>query len=149
MHNNHFIILQQKELVAHALTCSLQRNDSNMFLSRSCKWCCYMSSPYSLVSLVLTLLPVDPTQTTFDYALWCNTALQEKRIRGAGLDVTCTEPLPKESPLWDLENVLLSPHTADRTTTFQAEAIQQFTDLAKLYVQGKELYNVVDKEIGY
>ncbi|KAL3131826.1 hypothetical protein ABBQ38_007540 [Trebouxia sp. C0009 RCD-2024] len=76
-------------------------------------------------------------------------ALQEKRIRGAGLDVTCTEPLPKESPLWDLENVLLSPHTADRTTTFQAEAIQQFTDLAKLYVQGKELYNVVDKEIGY
>ncbi|KAL3163261.1 hypothetical protein ABBQ32_009659 [Trebouxia sp. C0010 RCD-2024] len=76
-------------------------------------------------------------------------ALQDKRIRGAGLDVTYTEPLPKENPLWDLDNVLLSPHTADRTTTFQAEAIQQFTDLAKLYVQGKELYNVVDKEIGY
>ena len=63
--------------------------------------------------------------------------------------MTYTEPLPKESPLWDLENVLLSPHTADRTTTFQAEAIQQFTDLAKLYMQGKELYNVVDKEGGY
>ena len=63
--------------------------------------------------------------------------------------MTYTEPLPKESPLWDLENVLLSLHTADRTTTFQAEAIQQFTDLAKLYMQGKELYNVVDKEGGY
>ena len=79
----------------------------------------------------------------------CHAALQEKRIRGAGLDVTCTEPLPKDSPLWDLDNVLLSPHCADRTTTFQAEAIQQFTDLAQLYVQDKELYNVVDKKTGY
>jgi len=43
----------------------------------------------------------------------------------------------------------LSPHCADRTTTFQAEAIQQFTELAKLYVEGKELFNVVDKETGY
>ena len=76
-------------------------------------------------------------------------ALQEKRIRGAGLDVVYTEPLPKDSPLWDLDNVLLSPHCADRTTTFQAEAIQQFTELAKLYVEGKELFNVVDKETGY
>ncbi len=76
-------------------------------------------------------------------------ALQEKKIRGAGLDVTYTEPLPTDSPLWDLDNVLLSPHCADRTTTFQAEAIQQFTELAKLYVEGKELFNVVDKETGY
>lgn len=76
-------------------------------------------------------------------------ALQEKKIRGAGLDVTYTEPLPIDSPLWDLDNVLLSPHCADRTTTFQAEAIQQFTELAKLYVEGKELFNVVDKATGY
>lgn len=76
-------------------------------------------------------------------------ALQEKRIRGAGLDVVYTEPLPKDSPLWDLGNVLLSPHCADRTTTFQAEALQQFTELAKLFVEGKELFNVVDKETGY
>ena len=46
-------------------------------------------------------------------------ALQEKRIRGAALDVTETEPLPEDSPLWDLDNVLLSPHCADRTATFQ------------------------------
>ena len=46
-------------------------------------------------------------------------ALQEKRIRGAALDVTETEPLPQDSPLWDLDNVLLSPHCADRTATFQ------------------------------
>ena len=76
-------------------------------------------------------------------------ALQEKRIRGAGLDVVYTEPLPQDSPLWDLDNVLLSPHCADRTTTFQAEAIQQFTELANLYAEGKELFNVVDKPTGY
>ncbi len=43
------------------------------------------------------------------------TALKEGRIRGAALDVTETEPCPTDSPLWELENVLLSPHTADRT----------------------------------
>ena len=42
-------------------------------------------------------------------------ALQEKRIRGAALDVFETEPLPKESPLYELDNCLLSPHCADRT----------------------------------
>jgi lactate dehydrogenase-like 2-hydroxyacid dehydrogenase len=46
-------------------------------------------------------------------------ALQEGRIRGAALDVTETEPLPQDSPLWELDNVLLSPHCADRTKTFQ------------------------------
>ena len=42
-------------------------------------------------------------------------ALQEKRIKGAALDVFETEPLPKDSPLYDLHNCLLSPHCADRT----------------------------------
>lgn len=46
-------------------------------------------------------------------------ALQAGRIRGAALDVTEVEPNPPESPLYALPNVLLSPHTADRTTTFQ------------------------------
>ena len=46
-------------------------------------------------------------------------ALQEKRIKGAALDVTEVEPLPEDSPLYELDNVLLSPHCADRTATFQ------------------------------
>ena len=49
-------------------------------------------------------------------------ALQEGRIRGAALDVTETEPLPQDSPLWELDSVLLSPHCADRTKTFQVRA---------------------------
>ena len=44
-----------------------------------------------------------------------NAALQEKRIRGAALDVFETEPLPEDSPLYELDNCLLSPHCADRT----------------------------------
>jgi phosphoglycerate dehydrogenase-like enzyme len=39
-------------------------------------------------------------------------ALNEKKIAGAGLDVTATEPLPKDSPLWDMNNVILSPYIA-------------------------------------
>ena len=46
-------------------------------------------------------------------------ALQEKRIKGAALDVCEVEPLPEDSPLWALDNVLLSPHCADRTADFQ------------------------------
>lgn len=45
-------------------------------------------------------------------------ALQDGRLKGAGLDVTAIEPLPKESPLWKLDNVLLSPHNMDMTETF-------------------------------
>jgi phosphoglycerate dehydrogenase-like enzyme len=45
-------------------------------------------------------------------------ALKDGRLKGAGLDVTTIEPLPKDSPLWKLENVLLSPHNMDMTETF-------------------------------
>ena len=114
---------------------------------------CYACITRTLHAVIYTLLaPVPHCCTTHLHGLANlagSAALQEKRIRGAGLDVVYTEPLPKDSPLWELDNVLLSPHCADRTTTFQAEAIQQFTELAKLYVEGKELFNVVDKETGY
>ena len=47
-------------------------------------------------------------------------ALREKRIRGAALDVFEVEPLPENSPLWELQNVLLSPHSGDQTATYGA-----------------------------
>ena len=49
-------------------------------------------------------------------------ALQQGKLGGAALDVFQTEPLPKDSPLWDMPNVLLSPHSADRTATFQVSS---------------------------
>jgi phosphoglycerate dehydrogenase-like enzyme len=76
-------------------------------------------------------------------------ALSEGRIRGAALDVFATEPLPADSPLWGLPNVLLSPHCADRTKEFQFESLERFVENAKLYVEGKELIAVCDKRSGY
>lgn len=76
-------------------------------------------------------------------------ALQEGLIKGAGLDVTYTEPLPEDSPLWDLDNVLLSPHCAVKCETTLTAPKQQFNELAKLFVQGKELFNIVDVQAGY
>ncbi|KAA6427928.1 MAG: D-isomer specific 2-hydroxyacid dehydrogenase [Trebouxia sp. A1-2] len=76
-------------------------------------------------------------------------ALQNKHIRGAALDVTYTEPLSENSPLWDLDNVLISPHTAARTELSFSKSTKLFGELAQLYVEGKELFNVVDPEEGY
>jgi len=76
-------------------------------------------------------------------------ALQERRIRGAGLDVTYAEPLPQDSPLWELDNVLLSPHSAVRGEAIFTAPKQQFDELAKLFMQGKELFNIVDVKAGY
>jgi len=64
-------------------------------------------------------------------------ALRKRSIKGAGLDVFATEPLPSTSELWDLDNVYLSPHCADQTGTFQQESVQWFcTNLAGFAKEG-------------
>ncbi|KAF5840020.1 D-isomer specific 2-hydroxyacid dehydrogenase [Dunaliella salina] len=72
-------------------------------------------------------------------------ALKSRRIRGAGLDVFATEPLPTESELWRLDNVLISPHCADRTAEFQEEAMELFLTNVKRWLSHQPLQNVVDK----
>ncbi|KAF6261211.1 hypothetical protein COO60DRAFT_801988 [Scenedesmus sp. NREL 46B-D3] len=76
-------------------------------------------------------------------------ALRAKRIRGAGLDVFATEPLPASSPLWDLPNVFMSPHNADRTKEFQYESMELFVQNVQRHMAGEELLNVCDKSSGY
>lgn len=76
-------------------------------------------------------------------------ALESGRIRGAALDVFETEPLPESSPLWEMENVLLSPHCADHTATWLDDAMQFFLDNFERYAKGEPLENVVDKRAGY
>ena len=49
-------------------------------------------------------------------------SLKNGALRGAALDVFSTEPLPEDHPLWDIDNVLLSPHNMDKTATFMKEA---------------------------
>jgi phosphoglycerate dehydrogenase-like enzyme len=55
------------------------------------------------------------------------------------------EPLPADSALWALPNVLLSPHCADRTSTFQQDAMRQFGANVARYGAGQPLLNIVDK----
>ncbi|PNW71822.1 hypothetical protein CHLRE_16g689700v5 [Chlamydomonas reinhardtii] len=76
-------------------------------------------------------------------------ALQEGRIRGAALDVFETEPLPADSPLWGLDNVLMSPHCADRTKEFQFESLDFFIENMGRFLAGQPLANVCDKRNGY
>ncbi|HEX4167766.1 MAG TPA: D-2-hydroxyacid dehydrogenase [Bryobacteraceae bacterium] len=78
-------------------------------------------------------------------------ALQEKKIAGAALDVFETEPLPADNPLWDMENVLISPHCTDRTDDpdWLDLSMQVFIKNFGRYVKGEPLINVVDKKAGY
>jgi phosphoglycerate dehydrogenase-like enzyme len=76
-------------------------------------------------------------------------ALRERRIRGAALDVFEVEPLPPEHPLWTLDNVLVSPHTADHTEDAHVRAMQFFVENLKRFRAGESLQNVVDKAERY
>lgn len=76
-------------------------------------------------------------------------ALRERRIRGAALDVFEAEPLPPEHPLWTLDNVLISPHTADHTDDAHTRAMQFFLENLKRFRAGESLQNVVDKMARY
>ncbi len=76
-------------------------------------------------------------------------ALEEKEIAGAGLDVTTKEPLPAESPLWDFDNVILSPHVSGGMEEYVARATDLFCDNLKRYLTGRKLRNVIDRTRGY
>ena len=76
-------------------------------------------------------------------------ALAEKRIAGAGLDVTVPEPLPKDNRLWDFDNVILSPHISGGMEDYMLRATELFCENLKRYIAGKKLLNVIDKKKGY
>jgi len=76
-------------------------------------------------------------------------ALRERRIRGAVLDVFDEEPLPAGHPFWSLDNVLLSPHTADHTATWLNEAVEMFLENYRRFAAGEPLLNVTNKQAGY
>jgi phosphoglycerate dehydrogenase-like enzyme len=76
-------------------------------------------------------------------------ALADRRIRGAALDVFATEPLPADSPLWALDNVFLSPHSAGRTRGWLDRQMMKFVENFGHYAAGEPLINMVDKQAGY
>lgn len=76
-------------------------------------------------------------------------ALDEHWIAGAGLDVFATEPLPPDSRLWELTNVIFSPHIAGGMEDYNTRATELFCENLRRYLSGRNLLNVVDKKKGY
>lgn len=76
-------------------------------------------------------------------------ALREKKIGGAALDVFPKEPLAADSPLWDLPNLLITPHTAALTDKLWERHYALFSENLRRYLAGQPLLAVVDKRKGY
>lgn len=76
-------------------------------------------------------------------------ALRTRRIAGAALDVFEREPLPADSPLWDVENLLITPHTAGLTEKLWHRHYDLFSDNIRRYLARQPLRFVVDKQTGY
>ena len=77
------------------------------------------------------------------------TALDARRIAGAGLDAFVQEPLPPEHRLWRMPNVIMSPHSAAFGRDYWRPAVDLFLENFRRYVRSEPLLNVVDKEHGY
>lgn len=76
-------------------------------------------------------------------------ALKAGELAGAALDVFETEPLPADSPLWMMDNVLVSPHMSGDFVGWKDELVRVFAANFERWLAGEPLVNVVDKERGY
>jgi len=76
-------------------------------------------------------------------------ALRRGLIAGAGLDVFEREPLPADSPLYDMENVIITPHVSGASRTYYDRAVPLFCENLRRYLDGRPLLNVVDPARGY
>jgi phosphoglycerate dehydrogenase-like enzyme len=76
-------------------------------------------------------------------------ALREGRIAGAALDVVQKEPLAADSELWEMPNVILTPHVSGLGPDYWERAVDQFADNLERFLAGRPLANVVDKRAGY
>jgi phosphoglycerate dehydrogenase-like enzyme len=76
-------------------------------------------------------------------------ALRREQIAGAALDVFEQEPLPVDSPLWQMEQVIISPHVSGFTPSYDELASALFAENLRRYVAGESLLNLVDRERGY
>lgn len=76
--------------------------------------------------------------------------LESGHISGAALDVFAQEPLPEASPLWELENVVISPHSTDNVPRLmEKKLVELFCANLRRYLAGERLVNVLDKELLY
>jgi glyoxylate/hydroxypyruvate reductase len=76
-------------------------------------------------------------------------ALADGHLGGACLDVAAVEPLPPQSPLWGMRNVLISPHSASTVDSENAALTELFCDNLRRWLDGRPLQNVYSREKGY
>lgn len=76
-------------------------------------------------------------------------ALKTRKIRGAALDVTPREPLPVDSPLWELDNVVMTPHTAGASQFRAQRNLDRFLNNLQRYLSKEPLEGLIDKQLGY
>ena len=76
-------------------------------------------------------------------------ALEQNLIGGAGLDVTPQEPLPAESPLWDMDNAIITPHVAGESPFRIDRSVDLFCENLKRFSEGRPILSEIDKEKGY
>lgn len=76
-------------------------------------------------------------------------ALRSGQLAGAGLDVTEIEPLPPESPLWELPNCIITPHVGGQSATRSDDMTNFFCENLLRWQTGRLLANLVDKQLGF
>lgn len=76
-------------------------------------------------------------------------ALKDHRLAGAALDVFPEEPLPADSPLWKMPNVIVTPHISGNTPFYDRRAVELFAANLRRYLSGEPLLNQVNLELGY
>jgi len=76
-------------------------------------------------------------------------ALAAGKIAGAGLDVFEEEPLPSTSPLWNMDNVIISPHVSGNTARYHEKAAAVFAENLERYLEKRSLLNRLNRDQGY
>jgi phosphoglycerate dehydrogenase-like enzyme len=76
-------------------------------------------------------------------------AMRAGRIAGAGLDVTTVDPIPRESPLWDLPNTIITPHIATESVKLSDAVVDFWCENLRRFAENQPLLGVVDRRAGY
>ena len=107
----------------------------------------YNSASFAAFQTSHVYLKIQDRLKEFETAI--GVGIDEKRLAGAGLDVTDPEPLPPGHPLWKFENVVITPHVATVSDGIAGRMRELTLDNVARFAKGQPLRNVVDKQKGY
>ena len=108
---------------------------------------CFTRAHFEAMKRTAIFVNIGRGQTVDHGALY--DVLAEHRIAAATVDVTDEEPLPADSKLWDLDNILISPHCANFTPAAMGDCAVHVKENLTRFAQGKPLLHLADKHLGY